>query len=165
MNTNHALDTAIRATKLRQLGVKYGDRTVETVESLAYDHEAGQVRGVHLQSTGGVQRQVAFESLDLSQMAQGELRLEPPVLSRELRDRQPIDTVTVILPSGQTAYVQDSFIDPHTGRILAYEIGLEKPGSGAEGVRVLPDEVKFTLQEGQWQVNSSVEVRLRGARG
>lgn len=165
MNINHALETAIRATELRQLGVKYGDRTVETVESLAYDHEAGQVKGVHLQSTGGVQRQVAFESLDLSQMSQGELRLEPPVLSRELRDRQPIDTVTVILPSGQTAYVQDSFIDPHTGRILAYEIGLEKPGGGGEGVRVLPDEVKFTLQEGQWQVNSSVEARLRGAQG
>lgn len=165
MNTNHALETAIRATDLRQLGVKYGPRTVETVESLAYDHQARQVTGLHLQSTGGMQRQVAFKSLDLSKMEQGELRLEPPVLSSEARAPQPIDTVTVVLPSGQTAYVQDSLIDPHTGQILAYEIGLERPGRGGEVVRVLPDEVKLSLQEGQWQVQPSVEARLRGAQG
>lgn len=167
-NTNpleNTLDQAIRATDLRQLGVKYGERTVETVASLAYDHQAGQVTGVHLQSASGVQRQVAFESLDLSRMPQGELRLEPPVLSGNLSAPQPIDTLTVLLPSGQTAYVQDSFFHPHTGQILAYEISLEQPGRGGDKVRVMPDEVKLTLQGEPWQVNDSVEARLRSAQG
>ena len=164
MNTDNTLDTAIRATDLRQLGVKYGPQTVETVECLAYDHPRGQVTGVNLQSTrNDVRRQVAFESLDLSKMAEGELRLEPPVLSGEAAPgREPIDTLTMTLPSGASAYVSDGLINPQSGQIMAYEVSLN-PQRDGEPIRVMPDEISYRGK--QMLASPAVEARLHRAQG
>lgn len=164
--TSHSAASApVRVTDLRRLNVKFAGQTVETVECLAYDHAAAQVVGVHLRSTrADVGRQVRFEALDLSRLSEGELRLEPPVLSSAPEtDRRPIESVSVRLPSGATASVRDALIDRHTGRILLYELGLEH-GDGPV-IQVKPDEIALTLNGEPWQVAVDVEARLRTATG
>lgn len=163
---NKTTDQLMKATELRDLHVKFGEHTVEEVESLAYDHPAARVTGVHLKAReSGMERRVPFSALDLSRAGRGELTFEPPVSAVLSPEQKPaIESFVVHLPSGQSAHIHDAWIKADTGEIVAYEVGLHLKNEQPQTVvRVTPAEINHVA--GRMLVTQDVEARLREATG